>query len=101
MTAEQPKRLHVTFDERDPAYSLYNEIIKSINAHVRAWLMTESLTDGEKYQAVCSALLALAAHNFRNNWHVPRDQFIQMAEEEYDLHEPDPDWDDRDQDQIQ
>lgn len=81
------ERLHKEIDRSDPTYILYSKIIDSINLHVRGWMEEDSLSDYQKYQAICSAMLAQAAHHFRNNWKVSKDDFLQMASEEWDMHD--------------
>lgn len=80
------KRLHVTLDQDSPTYTLYCDIIGSINAHIRGWQMTEGMSERDIHQAIGSALLSEAAHYFGNVWGHTKKDFCQMAEEEYDNH---------------
>jgi len=80
------KRLHRRSDPNEPVFLFYCEVIRDINQRVHAWHQTDDLTGLEVKQAVGSALLALASNYFRNVWRIPKDQFMQVADEEYDLH---------------
>lgn len=77
-------RLHVEMSQEDPVYVLYADIINQVNAHARAWQMTEGLSEAGRNQAIASAFMTITAHYFRNVWHQPKDHFLGLADEEYD-----------------
>lgn len=84
--ADPTQRLHVPIDPTEPKFELYAEAIREMNAHICVWELAV-LPDDERRQVIGSALLAQAAHYFRNIWKIPIDQFVQLAEEQYEIHD--------------
>ena len=84
------KRLHIKADTTDPTWKLYANVIQDINELRNDWLrLTPDMPEDKRRQAIASALLAQAAQYHRDIWGTPRDQFVIMAGEEWDLHDYD------------
>jgi len=81
------KRLHDRIDPSEPKFKLYCQIISEINDYLRNLIIPNEIIQKDIKQAIGSALMAETANYFGNIWCIPKDQFVQMAAEEYDLHQ--------------
>ena len=68
-------------------YKFYCHVIDELNLQIKELTSICELPEGDRRQAIASALMAHTAHYFGNTWCIPKDQFVQMAAEEYDLHQ--------------
>lgn len=72
-------------DPEEPIYVLMNGIIEEINDRIRVWKVTGGMSKHEIDTSIASALMAESVHYHGNVWGCTKEQFLQMAEEFWEM----------------